>query len=71
MKTFVLVLALLSPDGTKSEMPVELWQFHSMAQCDKSAATMNSGKSVNRFSCAEFDPSVKVAADLKSKTVIR
>lgn len=71
MKTFVLMLALLAPDGTKGEMPVELWQFQSMAQCDKSAAMMNSGKSVNRFSCVEFAPGMKVAAEHKSKTVIR
>ena len=71
MKTFILVLALLAPDGSKSEIPVELWQFHSLAQCDKSAAMMNSGKTANRYSCVEFDASVKVAAYGQPKTTIR
>jgi len=63
MKTFVLALTLLAPDGSKTEIPVELWQFASMAECAKSSVFMNKGKiaTARNYSCVEYDPSLNVA----------
>ena len=63
MKTFVLALTLLAPDGGKTEIPVELWQFSSMADCVKSSLFMNKGKlaSARSYSCVEYNPELNVA----------
>jgi hypothetical protein len=63
MKTFVLALTLLAPDGSTTEVPVELWQFASMAECTRSSTFMNTGKVTNarNYSCIEFDPSLNAA----------
>lgn len=63
MKTFVLALALLAPDGTKTELPLEMWHFDSMADCVKSSTFMNRGAAATAksYSCVEYDPSLNVA----------
>lgn len=63
MKTFVLALILLAPDGSKSELPVEMWRFDSMAECAKSSLFMNKGKiaTAPNYACVEYDPSMDVA----------
>jgi len=63
MKTFVLALILLNPDGGTTQIPVELWQFASMAECAKSSLFMNKGKvaTAKNYSCVEYDPSLNVA----------
>jgi hypothetical protein len=63
MKTFVLALALLAPDGTKTELPLELWHFDSMAECVKSSTFMNKGAvaTAKSYSCVEYNPSMNVA----------
>lgn len=72
MKIFVLALALFAPDGSKSDVPVELWHFASLGQCEKSAKLMNSGKTASRtYRCIESDPSPKLAANAASKTTVR
>jgi hypothetical protein len=63
MKTFVLALTLLAPDGSKTEIPVELWQFATMADCVKSSVFMNRGKiaTAQNYACVEYDPNLNVA----------
>jgi hypothetical protein len=63
MKTFVLALALLAFDGSTTEMPIELWQFRSMAECVQSSAMMNKGaaSTAKAYTCIEYGPSVNVA----------
>ena len=63
MKTFVLALTLLAPDGSTTKIPVELWQFSTMAECTKSSLFMNKGRvaAAKNYSCVEYDPSRNVA----------
>ncbi len=63
MKTFVLALILLNPDGGTTQIPVEMWQFASMAECAKSSLFMNKGKvaTAKNYACVEYDPSLNVA----------
>lgn len=63
MKTFVLALALLAPDGTKTELPIELWRFDSMADCVKSSAYLNKAATARakNYTCIEHDPTRAVA----------
>jgi hypothetical protein len=73
MKTFILALTLLAPDGSKTEVPVELWQFATMAECVKSSVFMNKGKlaTARNYSCVEYDPSLNVAKIVPSQPAKR
>lgn len=63
MKTIVLALMLINPDGTTTQIPVEHFQFASMTDCVKSSTYMNKGRisSAQNYMCVEYDPSLNVA----------
>lgn len=64
VKTFVLVLSLIAPDGSTTDVPVDLWKFTSMPECAKSTTYLNKGAhaATRNYVCVEYDPSKAVAA---------
>jgi hypothetical protein len=63
MKIFVLALTLFAPDGGKTEIPIRLWRFATMADCAKSSVFMNRGAiaTTQNYACVEYDPNLNVA----------
>ena len=57
LKVFLLTLALLLPDGSTIDVPIEIWKFQSRSDCTLSADYLNKGKVRARhaYRCVETD----------------
>jgi hypothetical protein len=58
LNVFLLTIALMLPAGGNAEVPVEIWRFHTRADCLMSAEYLNRGRegALQRYVCVETSP---------------
>ena len=58
LNVFLLTIALMLPSGGNAEVPIEIWRFHTRADCLMSADYLNRGRGDDprRYVCVETSP---------------
>jgi hypothetical protein len=58
LNVFLLTIALMLPSGSNSDVPIEIWRFHTRADCLMSADHLNRGRDheSRRYVCVETNP---------------